>query len=113
MGRWVETPIGKFQLDFFDFFLSLPLSCHEILPKFNEMHGLSCQWPPQSPWPACLASHGGKKKNYDVITLGADRHSATGPHRRLWILAMRIGEFTMVSQPIRLILVDWFVFHFF
>ena len=23
-----------------------------------------------------------------------------------------LGEFTMVSQPIRLILVDWFVFHF-
>ena len=25
----------------------------------------------------------------------------------------KLGEFTMVSQPIRLILVDWFVFHFF
>ena len=24
----------------------------------------------------------------------------------------KLGEFTMVSQPIRLILVDWFVFHF-
>ena len=26
---------------------------------------------------------------------------------------LRLGEFTMVSQPIRLILVDWFIFHFF
>ena len=25
----------------------------------------------------------------------------------------KLGEFTMVSQPIRLILVDWFVFNFF
>jgi hypothetical protein len=24
----------------------------------------------------------------------------------------KLGEFTMVSQPIRLILVDWFIFHF-
>ena len=28
-------------------------------------------------------------------------------------LKMKLGEFTMVSQPIRLILVDLFVFHFF
>ena len=27
-------------------------------------------------------------------------------------LYSQLGEFTMVSQPIRLILVDWFVFHF-
>ena len=26
---------------------------------------------------------------------------------------LELGEFTMVSQPIRLILVDWFVFHLF
>ena len=25
---------------------------------------------------------------------------------------IKLGEFTIVSQPIRLILVDWFVFHF-
>jgi hypothetical protein len=26
---------------------------------------------------------------------------------------LKLGEFTMVSQPIRLNLVDWFVFHFY
>jgi hypothetical protein len=29
------------------------------------------------------------------------------------IITLILGEFTMVSQPIRLILVDWFIFHFF
>ena len=24
---------------------------------------------------------------------------------------VKLGEFTMVSKPIRLILIDWFVFH--
>ena len=27
-------------------------------------------------------------------------------------LVCTLGEFTIVSQPIRLIVVDWFVFHF-
>ena len=29
------------------------------------------------------------------------------------IKANKLGEFTMVSQPIGLILVDWFIFHFY
>ena len=33
-------------------------------------------------------------------------------NKAIWQLSW-LGEFTMVSQPIRLILVDWFVFHFF
>ena len=37
----------------------------------------------------------------------------TGGVANIFPFKVLLGEFTMVSQPIRLILVDWFVFHFF
>ena len=42
----------------------------------KSKHRLQWQWPPKSPWQACLASHGGKNNNWDVITLGADRQDS-------------------------------------
>ena len=51
-----------------------------------------------------LSQHDGKKCLVPAHEIVNAKHAIIGD---------KLGEFTMVSQPIRLILVDWFVFHFF
>ena len=69
------------------------------------------------------------KKVYEIINVAAKinnalkvtlyqlkENSVNNPfvrtRKRQPLTVIQLGEFTMVSQPIRLILVDWFVFHF-
>jgi hypothetical protein len=52
---------------------------------------------------------------YDTSTIASEHYMT---FQKKWgffsyTFLKKLGEFTMVSQPIRLILVDWFVFNFF
>ena len=59
--------------------------------------------------------YGGRERERRKISEGLRLGGAASTCRKFDNLEQerKLGKFTMVSQPIRLILVDWFFFHFF